>query len=543
MQSWMMNPPVLTSHILSYASEVHWDGEIWSSSDGDQAHRYTYAAAALRVRRLAGALFALGVHQGDVVTVFGWNNFRLFELAYALSGIGAVFHPINPRMPIGSVRYILEQVRSRVVFFDRSLSALVEDLRVSFDEKCLFVVNSDRTAIEGMTARIMVYEDLVESGELLQHWPEFGDDTAATLCYTSGSTGVPKGVLYSHRSIIWHSLVNIAGRLHAFGPDKHVMPLVCFFHANAWGLPFSLPLSGSSMVLPDNNLDGRSVYKLMEQAGVHSAHGVPTVCQGLLNHMREHAGCKPRELQLLCVGGSGVSREFIEDFETRFGIAVEHGWGMTELGPSGTAGFREGDTGNLDREALLSKKLMQGQRYFGVEMKILNESGARQPHDGQISGALYVRGPSVTRAYFNNEEANADLLDSDGWLNTGDIARIHPDGGLEIVDRKKDLIKSGGEWISPATIEKIVRKHPGVVQCAVTGIPDERWGERPILFVQCRPGAMAPEGEVLDMIGVHLPKWHRPDRVVYLDQLPLNANGKVDKMYLKRLYSDRQESV
>ena len=385
-------------------------------------------------------------------------------------------------------------------------------------------------AISGIEG-LLSYEDLLTGQPDTIVWPELDENTAAGLCYTSGTTGEPKGVLYSHRSTLLHafSVALAASKLH--GQEKRLLPIVPLFHVNAWGTPYTAPLTGTSMVMPGPRLDGASLFDLMEKEGVTGSLGVPTVWRGLLNEMAKR-GRKPKDLSFAIIGGSACPRSMIDELE-QAGVDVNHAWGMSEMSPVGTCGQLEPALEALPRDERFALKESQGRRLFGVDLKIVDDTGQRLAHDGESVGELCVRGPAVASAYFENEGASAKLLDKDGWLRTGDMARIRRNGFMQIVDRSKDLIKSGGEWISSVDLENLATLYPGVAMAAVIGVPDPKWDERPLLVVQAAADAKLDKSKLLEFMGTKLAKWQVPDDVVFLDQLPLTATGKISKLQLR----------
>ncbi|MEL6373518.1 MAG: long-chain-fatty-acid--CoA ligase [Pseudomonadota bacterium] len=537
----MMDQPLLLSSVIEYAAETHPHAQIVSARVEGDIHSYGYAEARARIIQLAHALRDMGVQPGDRVATLAWNTHRHFELYYAIAGIGAVCHTINPRLFPDQLTYIANHAEDQVMFFDTTFAPLVAELRAQWPEGMKLVALCDASTmptIDGL-ADTLCYEALLKGRATTIDWPQFDENTAAALCYTSGTTGEPKGALYSHRSNVLHSLFCIAGGFDSLGQGRRIMPVVPLFHANSWGLTYSAALAGSSIVFPGAKLDGESVFALMDSQEVYSSWGVPTVWLGLIDAMKKH-GRKPNGLSEIVVGGSAASRSMIETFERDFGVNVIHAWGMTEMSPIGTLGKLEPDMEARSFDQRMDLKATQGRRMYGVDLKIVDEAGARLPHDGEAFGELFVRGPAVIRGYYNNEEATKKAFDAEGWFGTGDVAKITPEGFLVLVDRTKDLVKSGGEWISSIDVENAASAHPGVANCAVIGIPHPKWVERPLLIVVPRAGAQPDKASILALLATSLAKWQMPNDVVFVDEIPLTATGKISKMTLRERFKDHE---
>jgi len=533
----MMDRPLLVSSIIDFAAEIRGDTEIVSARVEGDVHRTTYAGARRRIAQLAHALGDLGIRQGDRVATLAWNGYRHFELYYAVGGIGAVCHTINPRLFPEQLSYVVNHAEDRVLFLETSFVPLVEKLADSFPADLRYVILCDRADMpETSLPDPLCYEELLAAQPDSITWPEFDENEACGLCYTSGTTGNPKGVLYSNRSTVLHSmgLLTVADGI-GLRPGQSILPVVPLFHVNAWGLPYVMPLTGTRPVFPGPRLDGASLFALMDQERVTAAWGVPTVWLGLLEEMRKQ-GRKPDGMEIVLIGGSAAPRPMIAAFEAEFGVEVIHGWGMTEMSPVGTLTTFGPGHAALDRDQRLDRKTSQGRRLFGMELKIVDEVGARLPHDGVAFGELLVRGPSVMSQYFNDEAATVGVHDAEGWMRTGDVARIDPDGFLYIVDRTKDVIKSGGEWISSIDLENAAIGHPAIKTCAVIAKPDEKWQERPLLVVVPEPGQTVTVEEIRDYLADKVAKWWLPDEVVFTDDLPLTATGKVSKLQLREKF-------
>ena len=530
----MMMRPLKIADILTFAAEVHPTAEIVSVRTEGDIHRTTYADTAKRVAQLAHGLEKQGAKTGDRIATLAWNGYRHFELYYAISGIGAVCHTINPRLSAEQMTYIVTHANDTMLFVDTTFVPIVDGLRSQWPEGLKVVVMTDRAHMpEG---DYLCYEELLEGQPETHDWPDFPEDTAAGLCYTSGTTGNPKGTLYTHRSTVLHAMMVGLSLPSSLQPGKRILPVVPLFHVNAWGLPYSAPLTGASLVFPGGALDGPSLFKLMEQEKVFSAWGVPTVWLGLQGEI-EAQGRVPEGFADVVIGGSAAPASMITYFESH-GVNVCHAWGMTEMSPVGTQGNLPDHLEDLSVDEKVAIKSKQGRRVFGVDLKIVDEDGNRLPHDGVAAGELFVRGNTITSGYFQNEEANADAFDNEGWFGTGDVATIDRHGYLNITDRAKDLIKSGGEWISSLDLENTVMAHPKVANCAVIAVPHEKWDERPLLVVVPSPEGRPEVSELMALLEEHFAKWQLPDDVVFAEALPLTATGKVSKLTLRKAYAD-----
>jgi fatty-acyl-CoA synthase len=534
----MMDRPLLVSSVIDYAAEVFPDVEVVSQTVEGGIHRYGYRAARERIGRLANALIGLGIEPGDRVATLAWNGYRHFELYYAIAGIGAVCHTINPRLFPEQIAYIANHAEDTALFFDLTFLPLVEKLAPALESVRTYVAMTDRAHMpaNGQIRGLLCYEGLLEEVHHHIEWPEFDENAACALCYTSGTTGEPKGVLYSNRSMLLHSFFVIAAHPHTFARNRKILPVVPLFHANAWGLPYITPMTGCPFILPGAKLDGASLFDLMEAEGVDSGWGVPTVWLGLLDEFKKR-GRKPRALKQILVGGSAAPQALIDTFTRDYDMEVLHGWGMTEMSPVGTLTIKRPEEWTLpplERAALTAK---QGRRLYGVELKVIDDKGRRAPADGETSGELFVRGPAIVSGYYKNEEATARQIDAEGWFATGDVAKITPDGWLVIVDRTKDLVKSGGEWISSIDVENAAMACKGVAQCAVIGVPHPKWDERPLLVAVKAPGAEPTKAEILDTLAGTLAKWQLPDDVVFVEQLPMTATGKISKKDLRAQFA------
>lgn len=533
LKGMMMDRHLSIPAVIEYAADVHPGRRIVSSTVEGGIHDYSYAQARDRIGQLAHALVAMGVRPGDRVATLAWNGYRHFELYFAVAGIGAVCHTINPRLFPDQIAWIMTHAADRVLCFDLTFAPLVTALRPRMPAGIRLVALTDAAHRPDM-ADVTAYEDLLAGQPTRFGWPDLPEDTAAALCYTSGTTGDPKGALYSHRSSLMHAFSVVLGAPGSFGVGQRILPVVPLFHVNAWGLPYSAPLSATDLVFPGPRLDGASLWDLMQAQAVTGAWGVPTVWAGLIDEMRKR-GARPDRLHTLMIGGSAVAPAMIRALEVEFGIEVLHGWGMTEMSPVGT--ITRPQPGQ-DQETRIAARIPQGKRLFGVDLKIVAEDGSRLPADGVATGELLVRGPAVIAGYYNAPEATARAFDAEGWFRTGDVARLTPDGDLVIVDRTKDLIKSGGEWISSIDLENAAASHPAVAMAAAIAVPHPKWDERPVVAVVLRAGMMATQAEILAHMASTMAKWQLPDEVAFVEAIPMTATGKMSKKDLRAQMKD-----
>ena len=535
----LMQPkPLLISSLIVHAARHHATTEVVSKTVEGSIHRYTYADVERRARQLVRALQGLGVRAGDRVATLAWNGHRHLEVYYAAAGMGAVCHTVNPRLHPDDVAYIIQHAADAVVFADTSFAPLLAEIAKSLPPSVRGVVMMTDAALMPDLAlpagmRLLCYEELMAGVDDDYAWPEFDENTASGLCYTSGTTGRPKGVLYSHRSTTLHAFsVNMATALGFRSVDR-ILPVVPMFHVNAWGIPHAAPMAGAALVMPGRHLDGHSMAELMNAERVTMSAGVPTVWLGLLQHLRA-SGERLETVRRIMTGGSACPPMLIEAFGDEYGVAVEHGWGMTELSPVGTYNQPKPAQAGLDRTGRYAHTLKQGRALYGLDMKIENDAGAELPQDGVQFGDLKVRGYWVTSAYYG--EAPGSALDADGWFATGDVATIDPDGFMEITDRSKDVIKSGGEWISSITLENIAVSHPAVAEAAVVAALHPKWDERPLLLVVPKPGRTVDPASVLAVFDGKVAKWWLPDAVIVVPELPHTATGKLLKTALRTKY-------
>jgi fatty-acyl-CoA synthase len=541
MQGLMMDMPLLISSILQHAARHHGDTEIVSRRLEGDIHRYTYAQCELRARRMADALTRLGVRAGDRVATLAWNGYRHMEIYYAVGGMGAVVHTINPRLHPEQIAWIIGHAGDTYLSFDVSFLPIVEAIA----DKCpnvkgwIAMIDPDRQPASDKVANLLNYETVLEMGSPEFRWPELDERSAVALCYTSGTTGNPKGALYAHRSTVLHAYgAALPDAMGASARDS-ILPVVPMFHVNAWGIPYTAPLVGAKLVFPGGQLDGKSIYELFEAEGVTYSAGVPTVWLGLLQYVKENK-LRFSTFKRTVIGGSACPPAMIRSFNDDFDVEVIHAWGMTELSPLGTLCKLQNRHLGLpesEQQKVLEK---QGHVIFGVDMKIVDDAGAELPWDGTTYGNLLVRGPWVIREYFRGEGGDPLEYDSEGrgWFPTGDVATIDADGYMQITDRSKDVIKSGGEWISSIDLENLAIAHPAVANAAVIGVQHPKWDERPLLIVVRRPGAEVTREELLKFYEGKIAKWWTPDDVQFVDAIPLGATGKILKTRLREQFRD-----
>jgi fatty-acyl-CoA synthase len=537
----MMSQPLSISSIIQFAARHYGGTEIVSrrvETDLPSLHRYTYRDCELRARRLARALADRGVAMGERVGTLAWNGYRHLELYYAVSGSGAVLHTINPRLHPEQIAYIVNHAEDQYLFFDLTFLPLVAAIAPHCPTVKAFVLMSDRAHMpaEAPVPNLLCYEELIEAASDDYAWPVFDENAAAALCYTSGTTGNPKGALYSHRSTVLHAYASALPNVLNVSARDTVLPVVPMFHVNAWGLPYSVLLSGARMVFPGAQLDGKSLYELFEQEGVTFSAGVPTVWLGLLNHALQN-GLKFSTFRRTVIGGSACPPAMMDTLIDKFDVQVIHGWGMTEMSPLGTTGGLLARHLRLPKEEQRRILQKQGHAIYGVDMKIVDDEGRELPWDGRSFGHLLVRGPWIISSYYRGKsgQEGGDIL-QDGWFPTGDVATIDPDGFMQITDRSKDVIKSGGEWIGSIDLENIAMGHPAVMQAACIGVPHPKWDERPVLLVVRRPGAELTREELLGFFEGKIAKFWMPDDVVFVDSLPLGGTGKIQKNKLREQY-------
>jgi fatty-acyl-CoA synthase len=527
----MQNWPLTVDKILDHAKEWHGQVEIVSRSVEGPIVRETYAQAHERAKRLTNALKGLGVAPGDRVATLAWNTARHLEAWYAVMGMGAVCHTLNPRLFADQLCYIINHAEDKVLFTDLTFVPTIIEHRQRMPTIEHIVVMTDEAHMAGLGLEgALCFETLVAGASPDVAWGGFDENTAAGLCYTSGTTGNPKGVLYSHRSNFLHTLVTLGADVMGISGKDTVLPVVPMFHANAWGLAFSAPAVGAKLVMPGAKLDGASIYELLESEGVTFSAAVPTVWQMLLAELRDKK-VKLSTVKRVVIGGSAVPEAIVRGFRDEFGVDVTHAWGMTEMSPMGTLSSPNADVAAMSAEDQLRYKLKQGRAPIGVEMKLVDDAGQQLPHDGTTFGRLLVKGPAVVGEYFKGD--GGQVLDAEGFFDTGDVATIDSHGYMQITDRAKDVIKSGGEWISTIEIENLAVGHPKAALCAVIGAAHPKWDERPVLLVKLKDGESATKQDFLDFLEGKIAKWWTPDDVVFVDDIPLGATGKIDKKLIR----------
>jgi 3-(methylthio)propionyl---CoA ligase len=534
----MMQQPLLISSLLTHAERHHGEQEVVSRRVEGDIHRYTYRELAARARRMANALAAHGIGMGDRVATLAWNGYRHMELYYAASGSGAVLHTLNPRLHPDQVVWIADHAEDQVLFFDLSFLPLIEAIANRTKTVKAFVAMTDRQHMPAHSAvpNLLCYEELLESHSPGFEWPSFDENTASSLCYTSGTTGNPKGALYSHRSTMLHTYaIALPDSLNCSARDT-ILPVVPMFHVNAWGLPYAACMVGAKLVFPGPFLDGNSLHELFESEGVTMSAGVPTVWQGLLAHV-EANHLQFRTMRRTVIGGSACPPQMMRAFQERYDVTVLHAWGMTEMSPLGTACTLKPKHLLLSAGDRLAIQAKQGRAVFGVDMKIVGEDMQPLPHDGKAAGELMVRGPWIISRYFKDEGGDPLV---DGWFPTGDVATIDADGFMQITDRSKDVIKSGGEWIGSIDLENIAMAHPEVAMAACIAAQHPKWDERPLLVVVKKPGAQLTREALLGFYEGKIAKWWTPDDVVFVDAIPLGATGKMQKIKLREQFRDHR---
>ena len=533
----MQDRPLLISSLIEYAGSYHAGTEIIVRTVEGPILRTNYGEVSRRARQLANALTALGVKPGDRVGTMGWNTHRHLEAYYAISSMGAVLNTVNPRLFPEQIEYIVNHAENTYLFFDLSFVPQLEKLAPRLKTLKGYVAMTDRAHMPKTSLpNVLCYEELICAHSDQFEWPTLDENTASSLCYTSGTTGNPKGVLYSHRSTVLHTFASCMIDTLGISSADNLMAIVPLFHANGWGIPYSSAMTGATLVLPGPAMDGPSIYELMTQEKCTLAFGVPTVWMMLFAYLDENPQVDRKAIKLrrVMVGGSAAPRAMIERFEREFGTFVVHAWGMTEMSPLGTVGNPLPKHRSLPLEKRFDIQAKQGRVVYGVELKIVDPEGKELPRDGIAFGTLKVRGPWVTKGYFRGE--GGQILDSEGWFDTGDVCTFDPDGYIQITDRAKDVIKSGGEWISSIDLENSAVGHPGVQEAAVIGVAHPKWQERPLLIVVKKKGATVSREEILKYLESRIAKWWMPDDVVFVDDLPHSATGKLLKSKLREQF-------
>jgi acyl-CoA synthetase (AMP-forming)/AMP-acid ligase II len=531
LQGLMQDQPLLISNLITFVERHNGDGEIVSRRVEGDLHRTTWAGIARRARQVANALEAQGLAMSARVATIAWNGYRHLELYYGVSGAGRVLHTINPRLHPDQVAWIVNHAQDEVLCFDLSFLPLVQAVhaRCPAVGRWIALCDADALPTDSGIPGLLSYEAWISQHGDRYDWPRFDENAASSMCYTSGTTGNPKAALYSHRSTLLHAYAAALTDVMRLSARDTVLPVVPMFHVNAWGIPYAAALTGCKLVFPGPALDGRSVYELIEGEGVTFAAGVPTVWQMLLAHLQAH-GLSFSRLERTVIGGAACPPAMLRAFRDQHGVQVLHGWGMTEMSPLGTLCTLKNKQLSLPNEAQLSILAKQGRAIFGVDMKIVDDQGRALPWDGKTCGDLLVQGPWVVKEYYKGEGGDPLV---DGWFPTGDVATIDADGFLQITDRSKDVVKSGGEWISSIDIENIAVAHPEVAMAACIGVAHPKWDERPIVVVARKPNAEVTREELLQFYEGKTAKWQIPDDVVFVDAIPLGATGKILKTRLR----------
>ncbi len=531
----MQDHPLLISTLITHAAKNHPEAEIVSRRVEGDLHRSNYGEVARRSQQVAGALDRLGLAFSDRVATLAWNGHRHLELYFGITGSGRVVHTINPRLLPEQIAWIANHAEDQVLCFDMSFLPIVKGIwkHCTTVRQWVALCDADKLPADTGIPNLVAYEAWIAAESTSYDWPQFDERSAAALCYTSGTTGNPKGALYSHRSTVLHAYAGALPDALSLSARDSILPVVPMFHVNAWGLPYGAAMTGAKLVFPGAALDGKSVYELIESEGVTMAAGVPTVWLGLLNHTAQH-GLKFSSMRRTVIGGSACPPAMIKSFRDDYDVTVLHAWGMTEMSPLGTVCTLKPRQTALGAEQQLAVMAKQGRAIYGVDMQIVDADGNALPWDGQQSGDLLVRGPWIIASYFKGEGGNP--LVEGGWFPTGDVASIDADGFLQITDRSKDVIKSGGEWISSIDVENIAMAHPAVAMAACIAVPHPKWDERPLLVVMKKPGAQATAADILAHFDGRIAKWQIPDDVVFVEGIPLGATGKIQKNKLREQF-------
>jgi fatty-acyl-CoA synthase len=531
MQDW----PLLCHRIIDHAALHHRERAVITRSIEGPVHRTNYGEIRARALRVGQRLERDGIKLGDRVATLAWNTWRHLESWYGILGIGAIYHTVNPRLFPEQIVWIVNHAEDRVMMTDLTFVPLLEKIADKLPTIERYIIFTDAAHMPKTSLRNAVaYEDWINEVDGDFSWKWFDENTAAGMCYTSGTTGNPKGVLYSHRSNVLHTMLSLQPDAIGLSANDVVLPIVPMFHANSWGLAFSAPMAGAAMVLPGAKLDGPSVYEMLTDYRVTVSGAVPTVWLALLQHLEKTGGKLP-DLKRVVIGGSAVPRAMIKIFRDEYGVEVFHAWGMTEMSPLGTVGSLKPQFAGLGGEAQLDVKQKQGYTPFGVEMKVSDDSNKEVPWDGKTFGRIKVRGFAVAKAYFKEKDR---ILDADGFFDTGDVGTIDSNGYMQITDRSKDVIKSGGEWISSIDLENLAVGHPKVAEAAVIGVHHPKWDERPLMVIVLKEGQSASKEDILGFLEGKIAKWWMPDDVAFVGSIPHTATGKILKTALREQFKD-----
>ncbi len=535
MQDW----PLLVHRVLDHAALWHGEREIVSRTVEGPIHRQTYRDLDRRSRSLASAVQAkLGVKKGDIVATMAWNGYRHMEIWYGIMGLGAVVHTLNPRLFPEQLNYIVNHAEDQWIFLDLTFVPLFEKLQNTLPTVKGYIIMTDRAHMpESTTLKNPVcYEDLIAEGDETFVWPELDENTACGLCYTSGTTGKPKGVLYSHRSNVLHGLLATTADGLAISSADTVLPVVPMFHANAWSLAHSGPMVGATLIMPGPKLDGASICELLLNEKVTMSAAVPTIWFMLLNHLEANPHITLPDLNRVAIGGSSCPVSLMRAFKQKYDVDVIHAWGMTETSPLATICRPKGSLKDLSEELLWKQRAKQGRPAFGVEMRLTDDENNELQHDGKAFGRLKVKGPWIAKAYFKGD--GDESFNPEGWFDTGDVSTIDEWGYMQITDRSKDVIKSGGEWISSIELENVAMGCAGVAEAAAIGLPHPKWDERPLLIIVKKPGAVVSKAQVMQHLQGKIAKWWMPDDITFVEEIPHTAAGKISKLQLREKFKD-----
>ena len=529
MQKWAPN----VASIIEHAKQFHPEKEVISRMVSGDVHRTNYDEVCIRSRKLASALVKDGYKEGDVIATLALNTYRHLEMYYGISGMGAVTHTLNFRLHPEQAVYIINHAEDKIIFVEAPFVPILEALKDQLETVEKYIILCDQSEMPDTQLKNAIsYESYIEDGDESYEWPQLKDDAACALCYTSGTTGNPKGVLYTHKSNILHAQASLTAML--IKPSDSILMVVPLFHVLAWGIPYYGPMFGLKLVMPGMQMEGEPLYDLIDREDVSLAFGVPTIWMGLLAYCRENNKILS-SVKNTIIGGSALSLSTLQEFDEVHDVNVIHAWGMTEMSPLGTTNVPTLEMESMSKDQKYAIQLKQGKPIYGVELKVVDDAGKDLPHDGESQGHLLVRGPWILQKYFKAEN---DAVDQDGWFDTGDISVLDQDGYMTIKDRAKDVIKSGGEWISSIDLENAAFGHPEVAEACVVGIPHPKWDERPMLFIVTNTGEEIDKQSILDFLASKVAKWWLPDEIIFLKELPHGATGKLQKFELREEYTN-----